>query len=615
MRRVAKKKSRRIKPRSTLDPTKLALAALDRIRAVLDKAGHADRMAEPLKAREIAARRSLFGEQHLPPSYLAAMREAGSIGDPEDLLTAGEMATRAAQLAAQLMIDPDAYVPFCVAREQLFCFARAGRPRDGEMPVVELEDGKMVPAAHNFGEWLDAVADAREAVVANAGSVPARLKRLLLELGFRFDYPVIGRLETADTDAILELVGPTTAREIRGDRDRLFDSSGKASMTINVDEFTLAVSLRTGIFLFEADDVFRWLRYFRDENFFGEDQLKEPSHPDQVRDLRRAPREPPIILRGEMEMPSLAARRYQFRAASGEAANDYYLLGRTSSRSEHAPSVLVRVVNGQVATAHALDEPLNELYVPETGAIWGLSQTCAVSFDGTRARSYPLVRPTPGRAWWYGIGGLGDRVIVWGAGALLEFDGRGFVPFRPDAGLDDGEHIVATSVHDGRLSMLVCGDEMGAIATFDGRRWTAIDEAHVMEGQLVGMDGWRGTNLVLSRVGGVFRVEQGSAPRAVVLDRRAQAFVSEAGARRGVVGLAAYDGGMLVGSEGGVIEVPDRGGPNGDPLFHAAQGCIDPARLCRVGTDAADPAIVCVVGPHVWTWHRGRFSVLDLRAY
>jgi hypothetical protein len=275
----------------------------------------------------------------------------------------------------------------------------------------------------------------------------------------------------------------------------------------------------------------------------------------------------------------------------------------------------VRVVNGQIATAHALDEPLNELYVPETGAIWGLSQSCAVSFDGTRARSYPLVRPTPGRAWWYGIGGLGERVIVWGAGALLEFDGRRFVTFRPDAGLDDGESIVAANVHDGRLSMLVCGDEMGAIATFDGRAWTAIDESHVMEGQLVAMDGWRGANLVLTRVGGVFRADGRAAPRAVVLDRRAQAFVTEAGATRGILGLAEYEGGMLVASEGGVIEVPDRGGRSSDPLFHAAQGCIDPARLCRVGAGGPDEAIVCVVGPHVWTWNRGRFSVLDLRAY
>src|SRR5262249_53454465 len=83
------------------------------------------------------------------------------------------------------------------------------------------------------------------------------------------------------------LLGRAHTREVRGQVDRLFDSSGKASLTLNVDEFTLAVSLRTGIYVFEAEDVFRWLRYFRDENFFG-DQAKEPSHPDNVRDLRRA---------------------------------------------------------------------------------------------------------------------------------------------------------------------------------------------------------------------------------------------------------------------------------------------------------------------------------------
>ena len=81
--------------------------------------------------------------------------------------------------------------------------------------------------------------------------------------------------------------------------------AGRASLSLNLDEFSLAVSVRTGIYVFEAEDVFRWLRYFRDENFFGE-STKEPSHPDAVRDLRKAPREAAAMRRGGARGPRSA---------------------------------------------------------------------------------------------------------------------------------------------------------------------------------------------------------------------------------------------------------------------------------------------------------------------
>src|SRR4029078_6404052 len=152
-------------------------------------------------------------------------------------------------------------------------------------------------------------------------------------------YPVVGRLETGDVDAVVELIGTELSYNVRGDVDPLFDSSGKASLTLNVDEFTLAVSLRTGIYVFEAEDVFRWLRHFRDENFFS-DVVTVPSHPDNVRDLRRAAREAPLVLRGVLHVPLLSATRYVFRSASGLSATDFFVLGRTASTSEHASSLV-----------------------------------------------------------------------------------------------------------------------------------------------------------------------------------------------------------------------------------------------------------------------------------
>lgn len=626
MRKIPRKKQpKKLKPRSTLDPSKLALAAIDRIKDVLVRSGHEERLGEPMPLAELVAQATLLGEgRQLPPSYAAAMRVASRIGAPDVILAAGEMATKAAELVSTLGLEGERYLPFCVSREKLYCFDKAARTRDDELPVSVFDGQGMKTAHFSFGEWIDAVADAREEIVERAASLPAGLKRLLAELGFRFDYPVVGRLETGDLEAVEELVGHELATTVRADVNRLFDSSGKASLTLNVDEFTLAVSLRTGIYVFEAEDVFRWLRYFRDENFFGPETGREPSHPDQVRDLRIAPREPPLILRGTLEQPDLGAQRHTFRAASGESPDDFYLLARTSSTSERAPSLILHVIDGEVASAHALDEPLIDLYVTPGGTMWGLSSTHAVLFTGGKARTFHLERPTPGRAWWYGIGGGEDRVLVWGAGAVLEFDGNRFRPFTPDAGLDAAERVVALSAHGRRIHMLVCGDEMGAMAQFDGSRWLPIHESQVLEGTLLDMDLWRGVGVVLVRGGTVWRLDEGG-PRKAKWDARDEAFVTEAGTPRSMYGIKGHDGGLLVASDGGVIAI---GSGAREPIFHAAKGTREPARLSRVGGhdlvgakgrgddgDERSRGVVATCGPHAWVWRGGGFSVLDLREW
>ena len=318
----------------------------------------------------------------LPPSYIAAMTEHCRIGEPDVLLTSLEMVGKSSDLVSRLGAEAVRYLPFCQSRDTLYCFDKGGpktaEPKRAELPVVELTDGAAKLFCHSFGEWLDLVADEREESIETAASMPPSLKRLLAELGFRFEYPVVGRLETGDVPAIVELIGPDTARQVRGDADRLFDSSGKASLTLNVDEFTLAASLRTGIFVYEAEDVFRWLRYFRDENFYGSDSGREPHHADNVRDLGKAAPEAPRVTRGVMDLPSFPAKKHAFYAASGASAVDFYLLGKTPSTSERAPSIILHVIDGVVATAHQLDEPLTDLYVSPSGTMWGLAQTHAV---------------------------------------------------------------------------------------------------------------------------------------------------------------------------------------------------------------------------------------------
>jgi hypothetical protein len=528
--------------------------------------------------------------------------------------------------------DLQRLAPFArVADRAYACFDRAAAADDGELAVIEWRDDMIRPRARHFGEWLDQVADAREEALEEAAEIPDGLRELLAGLGFNFDDPIVGRVETGDTEAIEALIGPTRTREVRGEHGRLFDSSGKASVTLNLDEFTLAVALRTGMYVFEPEDVFRWLRWFRDESFFpsrapggrAAASSRPSSHPDRVRDLRRAPREPPLVLRGVLEVACLPARRHYFRAAAGRSADDFYLLGRTGSTHERSPSLLLHVVDGQVRGAHSLDEPLTHLYVTADGTVWGLSHAgVAVRFAEGEARTYPLARPGHGAPRWYGIGGAGTRILVWGAGALLELQGDRFVPFVPLAELEEHETVVACSMQGRTVSMLVCGDGVGAVARFDGRKWLPIAESHVVEGQLVDLDVWRGVAIMLSRSGDVWRADDG-APRPVIWDTRQPAFVSETGAPRAAYAVRGFDGGALVASDGGVIAVGA-----GDPVFHAAHASREPARLARVqsagGLDKR-PALVAMCGTNAWIWgygpeaalgeadSRDTFWVIDLR--
>ena len=359
---------------------------------------------------------------------------------------------------------------------------------------------------------------------------------------------------------------------------------------------------------------------------------RPPSHEDRTRDLRRAPREPPLILRGVLEVMALPAKRHTFRAAGGRSIDDFYLLGRTSSTRERSESLLLHVVHGEVKGAHSVDEPLMDLYVTPEGIIWGLSHSgTAVRFaaedapphtSGARktpqaaARTFPLHRGSRGRTWWYGIGGAGDRVLAWGAGALLQFDGEKFVPFEPDAGLEEYESVVALCAQKREITMLVCGDRVGAVARFDGRKWVPITEDQVIEGQLCDLDVWRGVSIVLARTGELWRIEAGGKPRPVIWDDRHQAFINESGQKRPAYAAKGFDGGALIASDGGVISVGA-----GEPIFHAAPACQEETHLARVGSERAwdgpgkrrasdpgtsTPGVVATCGGHAWILAEGR---------
>jgi hypothetical protein len=187
--------------------------------------------------------------------------------------------------------------------------------------------------------------------------------------------------------------------------------------------------------------------------------------------------------------------------------------------------------------------------------------------------------------------------------------------------------VVALCAGKRDVQMLVCGDHMGAVARFDGRKWLAISEDQVVEGALADMDVWRGVAIVLARTGELWRIERDGKPRPVIWDMRQPAFVTDAGVARTAYMVRGFDGGALIASNGGVIAAG-----SGDPVFHAAAGTHEQTRLSRIGTRKDDEekpgaspiggvgappnnSIVAMCGPHAWIWRRDAFYVIDLREW
>ena len=289
-----------------------------------------------------------------------------------------------------------------------------------------------------------------------AADIPDNLRDLLVALGFNFDDPIVGRIETGDTEAIEALLGPTRTREVRGDVGaplRLERQGVAHAQPRRVHAGRGAphgpLRLRAGGRLPLAALVPR----------------RELLRRGRRREARPTPTAcatcggPRASRRSSCaacsRSPCLPARRHHFRAAAGRSADDFYLLGRTGSTSDRSPSLLLHVVEGQIRGAHSLDEPLTHLHVTADGTVWGLSHAgTALRFAGraSRARSRSTAAAA-GAPRWYGIGGTGSRVLVWGAGALLEFDGERLRPLRAArAELEEHETVVAVSAQGKQLS-------------------------------------------------------------------------------------------------------------------------------------------------------------------
>ena len=148
MRRTLKRTQRSTKIR--VEPTRLAVAALERIKTVHRRKGHAERFGPPIIEAELADRARLM-RRPLPPSYDAAMRVSGSIGEEEQLLDADGMARERAHTGNNKLF------PFSRRGDVLFCFdLRNGLDVD-EPPVVEEAGGAVRASRSGSIKWRTAV--------------------------------------------------------------------------------------------------------------------------------------------------------------------------------------------------------------------------------------------------------------------------------------------------------------------------------------------------------------------------------------------------------------------------------------------------------------------------
>ena len=620
-------------PRRTkvdVTPERLALSAASRIRDAGYRLGGSRHVDEGSDGRELAARAAVLGRE-LPGSYAAVLRYVQNLGKPDELLDAAAMATRGAELRRSP--GGSRYLPFASSEGRLLCFDSRGEAfrGAGELAVVAFAKGYATPVARGFAEWLDTVADQREARLAAAAMVPPKLATLLAELGF-VRSGLVAEVETADGDAIETLVGEPVVDALL-ETGSLYDSTGKALLQLAVDDYSMRVRLREGFVDVAAEDVFPWLRSFRDDDFFEgvplskrrvlplsdlDDAPTETRAPDRVRDLRRSPRQKPARASGIVELATLGAERHTFLDATGGEDDVVYLLGR---RDGTRRSLVARVEGTTVVSARYVDEPLARVHLAPDGSLWALGASSVVRFRGFELDRFALTRPGVGQANWLGLGSLGQRPLVWGAGALLRFDGNGFAPFRPDLSLHSLETVHSVQTAGDSLAALVVRAGFGAVAHFDGDRWLPIDEAGLVEGAPNDLRCFAGQDWVLEGNTAVYTQLKGGEPHEVSFPRSSPAFLDASRRARPLFQLLPDRTGLLFASLGGFLFAPTRG----DATFHRGRSPELRGRIVQLDhvrpprphnpfepNEPGSPLVLALLGGSVWVRAEGAFHPLDL---
>ena len=554
------------------------------------------------------------------------MRVASKIGEPEAFLDAQRDGRRGAKDRRVGGEEAKRYAPFCGRSRARLVLLRQGRGKrssgDRTGRAARSSSGRRRPrtssrrTSASGSTWSPTRARSRSRA---RRTMPQRLEALLYELGFRFD--VSGRRAPRDgrrrgdrgahrrRSSRATFAATSTASSTRAARRRSRSTSTSSRSPSRCARASSSSRPRTS----SAGSVTSATRTS------SATSSAMPSHPDNVRDLRRAPREPPLVLRGVLHVAAAVGEAHVFRAASGASADG--LLPARAHRVDERARAEPRSSTSSTAIVHerahdrrAAQRSPRRARRHDVGPRRTTARASA-SPAGT-AQRFPLAAPDA-RARRGGTASAAAAIasLVWGAGALLEFDGTRFVPFEPDAHARRRASRSSRSPRPARASRCSsAASTVGAVARFDGRKWQPITEDHVIEATLADLDVWRGVAYrARSRGRRLDRVERAGSRGRCVVGHDAPGVPHRSGhaaarSTRCAASTAARSSRATAASSPSAAAIR---------VFHAAPGATRAARASsRVGSStrrvrASDRRASRhrrARGPNAWIWENGAFT-------
>ncbi len=221
------------------------------------------KLGAPVKPQELARSRA-HARRPLPPSYRAMLERrrrsatARSSSTPTRWRRRKNRSTRPRSFRFAKAESTGSSVSIAkrrVTASSPFTSGRTARPR---------------LAAKSFAEWLDGVADRVEEAIASAADVPQTLRSLLAQLGFRSTTRSSAGSRPATSRRSRSSSAPSSRARCEetssGCSTRAARRRSRSTSTSSRSPSRSALASSSS----KAEDVFRWLRYFRDENFFGD---------------------------------------------------------------------------------------------------------------------------------------------------------------------------------------------------------------------------------------------------------------------------------------------------------------------------------------------------------
>ena len=535
----------------------------------------------------------------LPPSYESIASRAVFSGPSGEILPT--QAIRSAIRALQEHgIDTERFFPFGQGDDKTLCFDTRIAGDRGELGVVAIVGNATEFVAASFGEWLDDMVVALESFVRASSDIPQSLRRLLVDLGFTFEHSLRAVLETQDADALLSLLA------------RRFEQSGylphmTAKIVLHVATMRIECTVGERVFRLPTEDTFRWLRGFRDEDFFGSAGSRDSktrmivAKADRARDLRVIERI--SVRRSAAPKATPFAQQHTFISATANEDGLFFLARPTRAGA----AILLRGTMSSVEEEIQLPGPARALATSQDGALWVLlEEDLVLRLHEGKRETISLPFPKPG-APWAGLATTTSHAFIWGAQGVLFTADDGIAPVELAPPLGTGEEIRDVAGARRRLTILRQGKDAAYIADFRSGRWKTSVAIELRD--LVAFDGTHDDALVLSRSGHLLHITEKTAER-VRWNRNAEEALDEGGFQRVLHSVLGFGQDIFFATDGGTLRLE----PSGSVTYLRTGASDERASLHRAVL-RGESMLLEVCGPFVGFWNGNFFEAIDASAF